>query len=213
MMTSRPLLYSYRRCPYAMRARISLLIANIEFDIHEIVLKDKPAAMLAASPKGTVPVLCLPDGTIIDQSWDIIQWALQQNDVCHWWQAAQSTDNLALLHTNDGEFKYHLDRYKYPERFADSQGRETHRQQAMACLLQPLATRLSASRFLGGEQACATDIAIFPFIRQFAAIDPIWFAEQPLPTLHQWLSYWITEPLFLRCMAKVPSQQTVGFPQ
>ncbi|WP_022653174.1 glutathione S-transferase [Aquaspirillum serpens] len=210
MTTTRPLLYSYRRCPYAMRARTSLLIANIEFDIHEIVLKDKPAAMLAASPKGTVPVLCLPDGTVIDQSWDIIQWALQ--NVPHWWQAAQSADNLALLHTNDGEFKYHLDRYKYPERFSDSQGREVHRQQAMECLLQPLAIRLSANPFLGGEQPCATDIAIFPFVRQFAAIDPVWFAEQPLPALHQWLSYWLTSPLFLRCMAKTPSQQTIKFP-
>jgi glutaredoxin 2 len=120
-MGSTPLLYTYRRCPYAMRARMALLQAGIAFEAQEIALRDKPPAMLALSPKGTVPVLVLPDGTVLEQSLDIMRWAFAQGgDDQQWWARAQSPANLALQQTCDGLFKYHLDRYKYPQRFDDT---------------------------------------------------------------------------------------------
>ncbi len=114
-----PLLYTYRRCPYAMRARMAMLQANRRFLAFEIVLRDKPAALLALSPKGTVPVLQLPDGGALEESWDIMRWALESPDQEGWWSRAQSDENLDLLQRNDGDFKHHLDRYKYPERYPE----------------------------------------------------------------------------------------------
>lgn len=202
-----PLLYSYRRCPYAMRARMALLVAGIAFDAHEIVLRDKPAEMLARSPKGTVPVLVRPDGEVLEQSLDIMRWAFSVHDPADWWARAQSAANLALLSSCDGPFKHHLDRTKYPERF-ESADPALHRAQAVEVLLQPLEVRLQAASQLGG----ATDLAIFPFVRQFAAIDPGWFEQQPLPALKAWLAGWLSHPLFTAAMAKLPSGQVVRFP-
>ena len=180
--TTLPLLYSYRRCPYAMRARLAMLQANRRFQTFEIVMRDKPAALLALSPKGTVPVLHLPDGGVLEESLDIMRWALESPDPEGWWSRAQTDDNLALLRTSDGDFKRLLDRYKYPDRYPDDgQSRETIRSQAVATLLTPLETRLQAQRYLGGATPCATDLAIFPFVRQFAAVQPDWFAAQPMP--------------------------------
>lgn len=221
MTSPRPLLYTYRRCPYAMRARMALLVAGIPFDAHEIVLRDKPAALLAASPKGTVPVLVLTDGRVIEQSWDIVRWALTQPDQAEsvqvWWQLAQSDANTALLHANDGEFKHHLDRCKYPERFSTEQHvtvsdvREHHRTQAVRALLQPLEERLTNAAFLGGASPCATDIGLFPFVRQFAAIDPPWFDQQPLVRVKPWLAHWLQSPLFSACMVKLPTNLPTRF--
>ena len=208
-----PLLYTYRRCPYAMRARLALLVAQQPFDAFEIVLRDKPAAMLALSPKGTVPVLQLLDGRVIDESWDIMGWALQGNGGGSWWSAAQSTPNTELRQRNDGEFKHHLDRYKYPERYADGGcSREDHRAAAVASLLKPLEARLTQHAYLGGPAPCATDLAIFPFVRQFAAIDAVWFSQGPWPALQAWLNGWLSSPLFEACMVKLPSQQAMVFP-
>jgi glutathione S-transferase len=206
-----PLLYSYRRCPYAMRARMALLVAGIEFDAQEIVLRDKPAAMLALSPKGTVPVLQLVGGGVLEQSLDIVQWAFGVNDPQHWWMRAQSTDNLDLLRACDGRFKHHLDRYKYPERF-DETDRVQHRDAAVEALLKPLDTRLQHSTQLGGEIPCATDIAVFPFVRQFAAVEPAWFETLPLPALQTWLSDWLSDPLFEAAMTKLPAGRATRFP-
>ena len=199
-----PLLYTYRRCPYAMRARMALLQSGVAYEPFEIVLRDKPAAMLAASPKGTVPVLVLPNGTVLEQSLDIMAWAFAQTgDAQGWWARAQTADNLALQAACDGPFKHHLDRTKYPERFADAQGREHHRAQALA-LLAPLEARLRAAPQLGGGAPCAADIGIFPFVRQFAAIDPAWWAAQALPAVQAWLAGWLAHPLFERAMRKWP---------
>lgn len=206
-----PLLYSYRRCPYAMRARMALLVAGVAFDAHEIVLRDKPAAMLALSPKGTVPVLQLPDGSVLEQSLDIMQWAFATRDPEGWWARAQSTINLELLTVCDGPFKHHLDRYKYPERF-DEPGRSGPRDTAVEVLLQPLDARLQQAAQLGGHAPCATDIALFPFVRQFAAVEPAWFGSLPLPALKAWLAGWLAHSLFEAAMAKLPSGQVVRFP-
>lgn len=207
----KPLLYTYRRCPYAMRARMALLLAGIKFDAHEVSLRDKPAEMLAISPKGSVPVLLLPGGQMLEQSWDIMCWALEQQATRNWWDAAQTAENLEWLAKNDGVFKQHLDRYKYPERYNETD-RAEHREEALTSFLRPLNSRLEQSSFLGGSEPCATDLALFPFVRQFAAVEPAWFESEPLPALQVWLAGWLSNPLFLHCMQKLPSQNTVPFP-
>ena len=209
-MPALPLLYTYRRCPYAMRARMALLRAGREFQAFEITLRDKPAALLALSPKGTVPVLHLQDGQVIEESWDIMRWALAPDDREGWWSRAQSDENLELLQRNDGDFKRHLDRYKYPERYAgELSSREAERSKAMTVLLAPLEARLHGQPYLGGDKPCATDLAIFPFVRQFAAVEPRWFAQQELPAVQAWLSAWLGSTVFEVCMAKVSSQTGV----
>lgn len=208
-----PLLYTYRRCPYAMRARLALLVAQQGFEALEVVLRDKPAALIALSPKATVPVLHLPNGQVIDESWNIMAWALQRPGYAHWWELGQTAENLDLLHRNDGAFKHHLDRYKYPERYSqDNCPREEHRAAAVAALLQPLEARLKLRSYLGGDTPCATDLALFPFVRQFAAVDEAWFSQGPWPCLQAWLSGWLGSTLFAACMVKLPSQTAVTFP-
>lgn len=212
-MPALPLLYSYRRCPYAMRARMALLHVGIAFQVHEVVLRDKPAELLRLSPKGTVPVLRLPDGPVIDESWDVMAWALSSPDPEGVWQRAQSAELLALRELNDGPFKRLLDRYKYPGRHTDdTRSREAVRDEAVATLLTPLERRLQPHAQLGGDTPCATDFALFPFVRQFAAVDPAWFAAQPLPALQAWLQAWLDSPLFAVCMTKLPANTVVDFP-
>jgi glutathione S-transferase len=220
MPAERPLLYTYRRCPYAMRARMALLQAGLPFHAHEIVLKSKPAALLQASSKGTVPVLVLPDGQVIDQSWDIVRWALTHPladpAASQWWTLADTDENQRLLYNNDTTFKHHLDRYKYPERFSDippqdrALAQQAHRAQAVQ-QLEVLEARLRASPNLGGSVPCATDMGIFPFVRQFAAVDPPWFQALPLPEVQRWLAHWLASALFGRCMCKLPADQVVPF--
>jgi glutathione S-transferase len=200
-MQGAPLLYTYRRCPYAMRARMALLKAPVAFTAHEIVLRDKPAALLAASPKGTVPVLVLPGGQVIDESLDIMRWAFEGRDPGGWWQRAGTPANQELIALNDGPFKQHLDAYKYPQRSGHADP-AVHRDLAAACLLQPLEQRLVEQPYLGGGQACAADLAIFPFVRQYRAVAPDWFDAQPLPATQRWLQAWVQGELFSACMAK-----------
>lgn len=209
--TTAPLLYTYRRCPYAMRARLALLQAGVAFDAFEIVLRDKPAELLTLSPKGTVPVLRLPSGQVLEQSLDIMHWAFEHTgDAQGWWARAQSDENLALLAACDGPFKHHLDRTKYPARFGeDAALKAHHREQAVAVLLRPLAERLQIAGQLGGDVPCAADIAIFPFVRQFASVDPAWWHQQPLPALMVWLGGWLSHPLFHSAMTRLPANHTL----
>lgn len=200
-----PLLYSFRRCPYAMRARMAMLQAGRACQVFEVVLRDKPPEMLALSPKGTVPVLQLPDGQVLEESWDIMRWAWASDDGEGWWRLAQSTENLDLLQINDGDFKRSLDRYKYPDRYPEeTRPRAALRARAAGALLVPLEARLRRQPWLGGTTPCASDLAIFPFVRQFAGVEPEWFAEQDLPALRSWLAGWLASPLFEACMIKLP---------
>jgi glutathione S-transferase len=169
-----PILYSFRRCPYAMRARMAMTISGVAFDLREIKLSAKPQAMLEASPKGTVPVLILSDGTVIDESLDIMRWALMQHDPEDW----LARDDAALVATNDGDFKRALDRYKYPERHDGDA--LIHRDRGLAFLVT-LDHRLSSEGQLGGPTRGLTDAAIMPFVRQFASVDRLWFDALPLP--------------------------------
>jgi glutathione S-transferase len=207
---TRPLLYTYRRCPYAMRARMALIVAGIEFDAYEISLRDKPAAMLAASPKGTVPVLVLPTGEVLEESLIIMRWAFEQHDPAHWWSRAQTPENQGLVSVNDGAFKQQLDRYKYAERFVPGE-RNVQRDQAASGLLLTLEQRLSSQLYLGGTSPCMADLAIFPFVRQYRAVDEKWFDAQTLSATQRWLQNWLESDLFVACMNKLPTGQSVKF--
>ena len=189
-------LYSFRRCPYAMRARMALRISGAAYEHREVVLRDKPAEMLEASPKGTVPVLIAQDGTVVDESLAIMRHALSRNDPEDW----LARDDAALIETNDGPFKHHLDRYKYATRYDDVDPAE-HRSAAIA-LLEPLEERLGQSAFLCGDRRGLADIAIFPFLRQFANADSEWFDAQDMPRVQAWLEGLVTSDLFAQIMAK-----------
>ncbi len=194
MSLTDPILYSFRRCPYAIRARLALAVSETAVEHREVKLRDKPAEMLAASPKGTVPVLVLPDDRVVDESLDIMRWALARNDPERW----LAGDDPALIATNDGAFKHHLDRYKYPDRYP-ADGVE-HRAAALA-ILHGLEARLAAQPYLSGARFGLSDAAILPFVRQFAAVDPDWFAAQDLPRVQAWLEAFLGSALFARVMA------------
>ena len=199
------ILYSYRRCPYAMRARMALWCAEIAVEVREISLRDKPPEMLALSPKGTVPVLHCADGRVIDQSLDIMRWALAQNDPCGWLRWREGSEEYALqeslIKINDTTFKHWLDRYKYAERYPEFAA-DYYRQQALTCQLDVLEQLLSKHAYLGGEHATLSDVALFPFVRQFAAVDAAWFEASPYPATRTWLRGWLESALFKQIMAK-----------
>jgi glutathione S-transferase len=190
------ILYSFRRCPYAMRARMALLVSGTSFEIREIVLRDKPAEMIAASPKATVPVLVLADGQVIDESIDIMRWALGRNDPEDW----LAGDDAALIAIFDDQFKHHLDRYKY----ADRHGADPieHRLAGLA-MLSELEARLAPDGNLRREARSLADIAIFPVVRQFASVDRPWFDAQAIPQVQRWLAQHIASPLFERAMIRL----------
>ena len=189
-------LYSFRRCPYAMRARMALSVSGATYEQREVVLRAKPPEMLEASPKGTVPVLVLGNGEVLEESLDIMHWALARNDP-EGWLDRQDED---LLAANDGPFKHHLDRYKYSTRYADVDPEE-HGAKAVECL-RVLNERLSASPYLCGEQRGFADVAIFPFVRQFANADKAYFAAQGLSHVETWLNGLTGSDLFEGIMAK-----------
>ncbi|WP_319411446.1 glutathione S-transferase [uncultured Cohaesibacter sp.] len=202
-----PILYSFRRCPYAMRARMGLFASGTIVEIREIVLRGKPAHMLEISPKGTVPVLLLPDGTVIDESLEIMLWALKQNDPHEWLtpESGSIQDALALIEELDGSFKHHLDRYKYSSRFENAD-EVVHRAMAMVALA-PLQARLELSPHLFGGRPCLADIAIFPFVRQFANTDRDWFDSNAPVALRKWLVGHESSDLFVNIFSKWPTWQ------
>ncbi|WP_082879879.1 glutathione S-transferase [Methylomonas methanica] len=194
-----PIFYSFRRCPYAMRARLAIAVSGLSVALREIELSNKPEAMLAISPKGTVPVLLLPNGHVIEQSLDIMLWALAQHDPQDWLDQSPE-DAKRLIEWNDGDFKYYLDRYKYADRYPE-QTSANYRQQGEV-FLAALETRLQRNRFLCGDSFGLADAAIAPFIRQFAAVDNAWFANSPYPALQHWLDNFLTSNLFAAVMRK-----------
>jgi glutathione S-transferase len=191
-----PVLYSFRRCPYAMRARLAIAVSSTGCVLREVRLSAKPEAMLAASPKGTVPVLVLPDGEVIDESLDIMRWALAKRDPECWLEG----DDPALINHNDGPFKHDLDRYKYPDRYGADPLK--HRLLAME-FLRELDDRLARTSQLCGPVRSMTDAAIMPFVRQFAAVDQKWFSDQPLLRLRAWLADHLSSELFNMIMLRV----------
>lgn len=194
-------LYSFRRCPYAMRARMALRYSAVPVSIIEVSLKAKPADMLAASPKGTVPVLVCADGRVIEQSLEIMHWALSQNDPDIWLPADRPLIE-ALIEENDTRFKVLLDRYKYAVRYPEYP-MEHYRAQG-AVVLQRLECLLEHNPYLTGTTLTLADVALAPFIRQFAHVDRAWFAQAPYPKLQAWLERFLASGLFTAVMAKQP---------
>jgi glutathione S-transferase len=179
-----PILWSFRRCPYAMRARLAIAAAGITVELREILLRDKPAAFLAVSDKATVPVLQCTDGRVIDESRDIMLWALDQHDP-EGWRAPLDADSGhvdAFFDRLDGPFKTHLDRYKYASRF-DPDAALTHRTTGAATLAD-FDQLLASQPALSGAHLALLDFASLPFVRQFRIADPDWFQAQPWPHLH-----------------------------
>ena len=193
------LLYSFRRCPYAMRARMALRYSGVPLNTIEVSLKAKPADMLLASPKGTVPVLVCADGRVIEQSLDIMRWALACNDPDNWLQSGNPLIEQ-LLDENDRIFKVQLDRYKYAIRYPEYP-MEHYRAQGASFLLR-LETLLSHSPYLACDSLSLADVALAPFVRQFAHVDRDWFTQAPYPHLRAWLERFLASELFTSVMGK-----------
>ncbi len=195
------ILYSYRRCPYAMRARIALKYSDIDVEHREIELRNKPQSMLLASPKGTVPVLCIGD-RVLDQSVDIMRWAIDQSDPAGWGNVDDAMAQ-AWIQKNDGPFKVLLDQYKYPNRFPELDQAAVLKE-ALQIMLLPMEQSLQATQYLMGDQMTWVDVAIFPFIRQFSMVDLKRFDDLPIPAVKKWLAQHIESELFHSVMHKYP---------
>ena len=216
---SRPVLYSFRRCPYAMRARLAIKAAGFSCELREIVLRDKAPELLAVSPRGTVPVLVLSEGRVLEESLEIMLYVLRQHDPFGWLPpAGQLAKVLALIAENDGPFKAHLDRTKYGSRFV-RKGEvvdEQYEREAAMTFIKKLEDRLAAQKFLFGDQAGLADMAILPFVRQFAHIDRDWFQAQPVSHVQRWLEDFLNSVLFQAIMHKYDrwqaGQKAVLFP-
>lgn len=192
MTTPLPALFSFRRCPYAMRARMALYTARVPHEHREVDLKNKPPQMLEISPKGTVPVLQFEDGTILEQSLDIMKWALKIPQL--------SLEDERFITENDTTFKHALDRYKYPGRYEEEEG-VNYRDQC-EFFLKTIETQLNP--FLTGSRPNLVDMGLFPFIRQFVMVDPQWFEAQSYPSLKTWLSFFNASELFQNVMLNYP---------
>ncbi len=205
-----PVLYSFRRCPYAIRARMALAASGTVVVLREVRLRDKPAAMLALLPKGTVPVLQRPDGGVLDESLAIMRWALHRNDPQQWLGGdAQASE--VLIQDNDERFKPLLDRYKYSVRYPE-QSQQDHRMQAETVLRQ---WEGQLTRFTGGltcAQPRLADVALFPFVRQFAGVEPAWWDSAPYPQLQAWLGRWARSSVFERVMLNVAPWHAAAAP-
>ena len=186
-----------------MRARLSIAYSGTQVALREVVLKDKPSAMLEVSPKGTVPVLIDIDGTVIEESLDVMRWALAQNDPENWLDGLGLDDPLIL--TCDDEFKHWLDRYKYANRFPE-QNEQWYREQG-ELFLDQLEQLLTHHRYLRSDSLSAVDVAVMPFVRQFVGVDTNWWSERPYPQLATWLEQLLASDLFKGVMKKYPRWQ------
>ena len=205
-----PIFWSFRRCPYAMRARLAIAASGQKVELREILLRDKPADFLATSPKGTVPVLKLANGQVLDESRDIMLWALGQHDPENWLAVWRQNPALAIafLDRLDGAFKHDLDRYKYASRYARDAG-STHRDNGGAFLAE-IDPDLQQNGAPSGAQLGLLDFASLPFVRHFRIADPDRFDNQSWPHLHAWLSGFLGSVCFQRVMQKYPQWSPDG---
>ncbi len=214
MFSDRPILYSFRRCPYAIRARLAIRKSGISVVLREVLLKEKPDEMLRVSAKATVPVLVIENSdkamTVIDESLDIMRWALSFSDPDKWLPMQGGEEIIQLIEQNDFEFKPSLDRYKYFERYPE-RTQDQYLDEAMH-FLERLEENLGNNNFLVTNAITLADVAIFPFIRQFAMVDRSRFESLPLPKLQNWLEFWLSQPLFIDSMAKYPQWQAGSKP-
>jgi len=209
--TTLPVLYSLQNCPYAMRARLALLLAQQKVQIRAITMKNKPAEMLLASPKGTVPVLVIEnngESMVIDESLDVMLWALNRNDpdnLLYSHDPKALPEMLKVIEENDTEFKPSLEKYKRAKRFHGDDGnyQETCRLECEP-FIQDLEQRLSQHEFLMGSTPSLLDYALLPFIRQFSRVNKAVFAQDQYTNQRRWLSYHLQSRLFSRAMFKYP---------
>jgi len=202
-MSDLPILYSFRRCPYAMRARLAIKHSGLKVELREIILRNKPQPMLDISPKGTVPVLQLTNGNVIDESWDIVHWATTQQEQGSIRGSLERIEQAnELINQNDNDFKQHLDHYKYADRFPEHSV-EYYRTEAEV-FLQSLENRLSQQSYLLDNSISLADIGVFPFIRQFAHVDIDWFRQAPYLYLISWMDKFMSSQLFNSIMQKYP---------
>jgi glutathione S-transferase len=205
-----PVLFSFRRCPYAIRARMALAVSATAYTLHEVALRNKPPELLAASPKGTVPVLVLPGGEVIDESLNIMLWALERHDPERWLGSGTDLHGMKTLIAHcDGAFKQALDAYKYPPKLpsnspaaAPSEDLQTMARQQASVFIDALNQRLTHSACLCGAALSLADIAIAPFVRQFAGVQPAWFAQTPWTALRGWLDGITASALFTGIMQR-----------
>ena len=195
-----PILYSFRRCPYAMRARMAIHISSQKCEIREVLLRDIPPSMLEYSSKGTVPVLVLQSGEVIDESLDVIDWALNLNDPDNWQRSKDNENTKELIKINDGEFKHHLDRYKYSKRY-DNEDPEFHRKKCLS-FIEKVNSELQNSKYIFDDAISYIDISLLPFIRQFRIADNEWFDELPYENVKSWLSNFLNSELLESIMSK-----------
>lgn len=202
--TKLPILYSFRRCPYAMRARLAIAVAGQKCELREILLRDKAAEFLETSPKGTVPVLVDVDGTVLEESIDLMDWALVQHDPENWLRPEVGTleEMKALVAESDGPFKTALDRYKYANRYEGADAL-AEREKA-SVFLRKLDAKLEKSKFLFGSNMSYADAGIVTFVRQFANVNRDWFNAQDWPHLIRWLDAFLESELFASIMQKYP---------
>ena len=205
MSDQKPILYSFIRCPYAIRARMALIYAHIQCHLREVDLKHKPAHLLKISPKGTVPVLLLPDHSVIDESLDIMQWAVTQHDPSH----IKNSMNLTVVNEIQKCFTPLVRRYKYSEEGSLEQNMA---KKGVAQCLADFERQLTQQSYFSGAQWGLTDLAVFPFFRQCALVDPDWFATQNIPTLQHWLQQPLNSDLFQQCMQKTEPWQPDDLP-
>ena len=198
-----PVLYSFRRCPYAIRARMTLVYSGLSVELREVLLARKPPSMTAASSKGTVPILVLPDGRVVDESYDVMRWALDHHDPDSWWRTGLAGETKKLVKENDFQFKTHLDHYKYSDRLPEQP--KSHYRDQGECFLSKLERRLRNQKHLLADELTFSDVSIFPFVRQFAFVDKTWFDQSPYPHLKQWLQSLLDSQLFLSVMHKHPT--------
>ena len=199
MILIKPRLYTYRRCPYAIRSRLALHQANIDYESIEISLKDKSSEFLALSPKGTVPVLVDVNGEVIEESLEIMLWALNQNDPACWLLNDENASQK-LIDENDFNFKKNLDRYKYTDRFPEH-SKEYYRSEC-EIFLNLLNDKLQSNNYLMAERISLADAAIFPFVRQFSLVDEDWFLNSKYQELKKWLHNLINTQMFQEVMRK-----------
>ena len=203
-VTNLPVLYSFRRCPYAMRARMALVYSDTKIELREVDLKNKPDDFLNVSPKATVPILILNNGVVLEESLDIIYWALSVQDKDGWLVLNENQKKLAdlLINENDTEFKLHLDHYKYSKRFPEYS--EIHYRQQGEVFLEKLNEILKNTKYLINDKLTLADIAIAPFVRQFSNVDIDWFRNSKYQLLVQWLDDILNSSLFTNAMGKYP---------
>jgi glutathione S-transferase len=208
-----PILYSFRRCPYAIRARLAIAVSGLRVKLREVSLANKPVEMLKASPKGTVPVMVLPDGRVLEQSLEIMGHALELNDPFGW-LGLVTAGSMAKVEMVDTIFKAHLDGYKYPDRHDNA--REFHRDSGLE-ILRGFDRLCAAQNYLAGPAFSLIDAAIFPFVRQYAAVDATWFDAQPIPALRTWMTEIASSTLFEAVMETYPiweaGNEGIAFPR